>query len=66
MTSEQANTIRTLAAMVATARVRCYAVKHRILHNGETPENTELRLQRAQKAFVDYLDSLVTFQGDHS
>lgn len=66
MTPEQAGTIRALAALLAVARVRVYAIKHRILFNNETPANTELRRQRAQKAFDDYLDSLTISQGDHS
>jgi len=66
MTPTQAGTIRSLAGQLATARVRVYATATRIMPNNETPASTALRLQHAQKALDDYLDSLTTPQGDHS
>lgn len=58
MTKEQALEIMRLANLLATRRVRAYAV---LMGHGpnETAEGTKRQLDKAKTALLDYLDSLV-------
>ena len=47
-----------LSGLLATARVRRYAVLVTTCDNGETAENTTARVIKARGALTDYLDSL--------
>ena len=59
MTAEQRTEVLRLASLLATARVRKYAVALRPYSSNETVQGTKARTQRAQRALESYLDQLV-------
>jgi hypothetical protein len=59
LTEEQQTEIMRLASMLATARVRRYAVKYNpSSHNGETELNVEIRNLKAEDKLRQYLKGL--------